>query len=184
MARPKKFSREGVVEKALPVFWQHGYAQTSLQDLERATGVNKSGLYSEFENKEELFAACLRHYIQTRTGEALLTAEPLGWKNIERYLEVAPSTVAGQRGCFAVSSMRELAILPRQAREMIIEGRKALRRLIKKNVEAENSSMSTDAICDLISVFFSGLSIECNLEAGPPRNRDKVRSFMRTLRAL
>lgn len=184
MGRPKKFSRDGVVEKALPVFWQHGFAETSLQHLEQATGVNKSGLYSEFEDKEELFAACLRHYIQTRTGEEILTAEPLGWKNIERYLELGPSAVPGQRGCFAVNSMRELAILPRQAREMIIEGRRALRRLLKKNVEAENSSMTADAICDLITVFFSGLSIECNLEAGPPRNRDKVRSFMRMLRAL
>jgi TetR/AcrR family transcriptional regulator, copper-responsive repressor len=184
MGRPKKFSREGVLEKALPVFWQNGFAQTSVQDLESATGVNKSGLYTEFKSKEELFSACLQHYIETRSGEEILSSEPLGWKNIERFLELGPSAVRGQRGCFAVSSMRELAILPAEAREMTIEGRKVLRRLLKKNVEAETTSMSADEICDVVSVFFSGLAIECNLEAGPPRNRDKVRSFMRMLRAL
>jgi AcrR family transcriptional regulator len=51
MGRPKNFSREGVLEKALPVFWKHGFADTSLQDLEKATGVNKSGLYVEFADK-------------------------------------------------------------------------------------------------------------------------------------
>ena len=57
MARPRKFSREGVLEKALPVFWKHGFADASLQELEKATGVNKSGLYSEFSGKEELASA-------------------------------------------------------------------------------------------------------------------------------
>jgi hypothetical protein len=32
-----------LLEKAMPVFWTYGFSNTSLQDLERATGVNKSG---------------------------------------------------------------------------------------------------------------------------------------------
>src|SRR6202165_2605504 len=80
MGRPKNFSREGVLEKALPVFWKHGFADTSLQDLEKATGVNKSGLYTEFRDKEDLFVACLRHYLESQGKRGLLTKEPLGWK--------------------------------------------------------------------------------------------------------
>jgi AcrR family transcriptional regulator len=49
MGLPKNFSREEVLEKAMPVFWKHGLADTSLQDPGRATGVNKSGLYREFQ---------------------------------------------------------------------------------------------------------------------------------------
>ena len=56
MGRPKNFSRKGVLEKALPVFWRRGFADASLHELEQATGVNKSGLYSEFEDKEDLLA--------------------------------------------------------------------------------------------------------------------------------
>jgi AcrR family transcriptional regulator len=55
MGRPKKFNRQGVLEKALPVFWRCGLADASLHELEIATGVNKSGLYSEFKDKEDLF---------------------------------------------------------------------------------------------------------------------------------
>ena len=36
MARPRNFSRETVLEKALPVFWKHGFADASLQELEKA----------------------------------------------------------------------------------------------------------------------------------------------------
>src|ERR1700675_3458801 len=85
MGRPRKFSREGVLQKALPVFWKYGFARTTLPDLERATGVNKSGLYSEFESKEELFLACLRYYLETRKGGAFLSTEPLGWDNIQKF---------------------------------------------------------------------------------------------------
>ena len=61
MGRPKGFSREEVLEKAMPIFWAHGFADTTLRDLEQATGVNKSGLYMEFCDKEDLFFffACL-----------------------------------------------------------------------------------------------------------------------------
>jgi AcrR family transcriptional regulator len=67
-----------VLVKALPVFWKHGYADTSLQELEAATGVNKSGLYSEFSGKEELFLESLRFYLDRLPSVGLLRAEPLG----------------------------------------------------------------------------------------------------------
>jgi hypothetical protein len=35
MARPRNFSRGGVLERALPVFWKHGFADASLQGLEK-----------------------------------------------------------------------------------------------------------------------------------------------------
>jgi AcrR family transcriptional regulator len=80
MGRPKNFSREDVLEEAMPVFYKHGFAGTSHQELERATGVNKSGLYTEFRDKEDLFVACLRHYLVSQGKRGLLTKEPLGWK--------------------------------------------------------------------------------------------------------
>jgi hypothetical protein len=34
MGRPKDFTREAVLEKALPVFWRQGFADASLPELE------------------------------------------------------------------------------------------------------------------------------------------------------
>ena len=100
MGRPKGFSREEVLEKAMPVFWKHGFADTSLQDLERATCVNKSGLYTEFRDKEDLFVACLRHYLESQEKRGLLTKEPLGWKNVETFLKNGLSTRVSSRDVF------------------------------------------------------------------------------------
>ena len=72
MGRRKNFSREQVLEKAIPVFWQRGFSDTSLEDLERATGVNKSGLYSEFRDKEDLFVEVSENPLFQNTGIALL----------------------------------------------------------------------------------------------------------------
>src|ERR1700752_2230040 len=102
MARPRNFSREGVLEKALPVFWKHGFADASLHELEQATGVNKSGLYAEFSGKEELFLESLRFYLDRLQKRGLLTVEPLGWGNIEQLLKVGPCRTEGQKGCFAI----------------------------------------------------------------------------------
>jgi AcrR family transcriptional regulator len=54
--------------------------------LEVATGVNKSGLYSEFKDKEDLFMQILQYYLESLEKRGLLTAELLGWNNIERFL--------------------------------------------------------------------------------------------------
>ena len=112
MGRPKNFSREEVLEKAMPVFWKHGFSDTSLQKLERATGVNKSGLYPEFRDKQDLFVACLRHYLDDQEKRGLLTKEPLGWDNVEAFLKHGPLNEGEQKGCFSVNSMRPRRIDP------------------------------------------------------------------------
>ena len=183
MGRPRKFSREGVLQKALPVFWKYGFVRTTLPDLELATGVNKSGLYAEFESKEALFVACLRHYLDTRTGGALLTAEPRGWGNIERFLVEAPSCAFDQRGCFFVNSMRELDCLPAEAREVIADGNTQLKQLLHANVAVEKPKMDVKSLCELLSAFFSGICIEANLNPDRKRAKRKIRDFMQMLRA-
>src|SRR5271156_7176689 len=112
MGRSKSFSREDVLEKAMPVFWKQGFAGTSLQDLEQATGVNKSGLYTEFRDKEDLFLGCLQHYLESLGEREFLTKEPLGWKNVETFLRDGPVNRADRRGGFGVKPMREVAFLP------------------------------------------------------------------------
>ena len=183
MGRPKKFNREGVLEKAIPIFWKSGFAGTSVQALEAATGVNKSGLYSEFEDKEDLFVASLRHYLEHREDAALLKIEPLGWNNIETFLRNAPSCAADRPGCFSINSMRDLGILPDPVTDTARHGRQQIHELLYPNVAAEHPSLDVDAVCELIAVFFSGLCIERNL--GPsPYALDTIGQFMGLLRSL
>jgi len=184
MGRPKNYSREEVLEKAMPVFWKHGFSDTSLQELERATGVNKSGLYAEFRDKEDLFVACLRHYIESQEKRGLLTREPLGWNNVETFLKNGPLNKGDQQGCFSVNSMREFAILPDEAYGVVTENRALLERLLAMNIEVEKPKMAPSAIAEMVLSFFSGLCIERNLKSGNASSTRKIENFMTALRSL
>jgi AcrR family transcriptional regulator len=184
MGRPKNFSRKGVLEKALPVFWRRGFADASLHELEQATGVNKSGLYSEFEGKEDLFVQSLQYYLESLEKKGLLTTGPLGWNNIERFLKMGPCSMEGQKGCFAVSSMREFPILPPEALGIITRSRSKLKQLIAKNIEVERPKMNAGSLAELVLTFFTGLSMEHNLSSSRPSIVRKIDDLMNIVRTL
>src|SRR6202022_2384010 len=184
MGRPKNFNREGVLEKALPVFWRRGFAEASLHQLEVATGVNKSGLYSEFKDKEDLFMQSLQYYLESLEKKGLLTAEPLGWNNIERFLNLGPCSLEGQKGCFAVSSLRDFAILSPESVGSITRSRSKLKQLIAKNIEVERPKMNADSLAELVLTFFTGLSMEHNLSSGRPSIIRKIDDLMNIVRTL
>jgi AcrR family transcriptional regulator len=188
IGRPKHFSRAQVMDKSIPVFWQHGFASTSLADLEAATGVNRSGLYTEFRDKEDLFLASLGHYIATSGLANILATEPQGWNNVEKYLRMAMGCWSGQKGCFSVSAMRELAILPPEARRIVEKSLKPIRRLLISNIQAEHAGaghpgMDAASLADMTMTFFSGLSIEQNLATNAQAAPKRIETFMRLVKA-
>lgn len=63
--RKRAFDKTKALEKAMRLFWHHGYAGTSLSDLTETLGINKPSLYAAFGNKEQLFNAALDHYVHT-----------------------------------------------------------------------------------------------------------------------
>src|SRR5258708_14361440 len=183
IGRPKQFSRAEVMEKSIPLFWEHGFADTSLADLEAATGVNRSGLYTEFRDKEDLFLASLGHCIETSGLTNMLATKPLGWGNVERYLNLGLACWSGQKACFSVSSMRELAILPQEARLTVEKSMKPIRRLLISNIEAEKTRMDATGLADMAMTFFSVLSIEQNLATNRQSGLKRIEMFMQVMRA-
>ncbi len=63
MGRIQAFDTEAVVRAARTVFWEQGYAEASLPDLERATGLSRSSIYHAFGSKRGLFDAALTSYL-------------------------------------------------------------------------------------------------------------------------
>jgi AcrR family transcriptional regulator len=160
MGRPREFQRDDVLERAIRLFWDRGFADTGLADLEVATGVNKSGLYAEFKSKNGLFIASLDHYLETVIWLRELEDHPPGWANIERFIRTAFSTVEGQRGCFAINSLRDLAILPEAAGAVLARNNIRLRAAVVRNLMAEPAARDPAALADTIIIFFFGLAIQ------------------------
>ena len=52
-------------------FWQRGYFATSMENLVSATGVNRSGIYTDFGGKDALFLASLKAYRERFAAPAI-----------------------------------------------------------------------------------------------------------------
>ncbi|MFF7604987.1 TetR family transcriptional regulator [Streptomyces parvulus] len=68
MAGKKQFDPATALDAAMIQFWRAGYAHTSVDDLSRATGLNRSSIYSSLGDKDALFMRCLERYA-TRYGD-------------------------------------------------------------------------------------------------------------------
>ncbi|MEM7365557.1 MAG: TetR/AcrR family transcriptional regulator [Pseudomonadota bacterium] len=64
MGRKKSYDREELIGKAVDLFRDHGYANTTAEKLSSALGVNRYGIYAEFGSKQGLFEAALKRYEQ------------------------------------------------------------------------------------------------------------------------
>ncbi len=62
MGRPRAFNEPAALDAAMRVFWEKGYEGTTLDDLTRAMGINRSSLYATFGDKETLFRKVIARY--------------------------------------------------------------------------------------------------------------------------
>jgi len=53
--RPRKFDEDQVLDLIMQVFWRHGFAATSLDQIAAATGLNRPSLYAAFGSKKDMY---------------------------------------------------------------------------------------------------------------------------------
>lgn len=123
--RPRSFDPDAVLDKARAVFWNLGYAATSLDDLAAATGLNRPSLYAAFGDKRALYLAALKRSAEEGVGAltaALQTQAPL--KAVlglifDRTVEIYRRGDIGQRGCFLIGTAVTQAVDDPEARALL-----------------------------------------------------------------
>ncbi|CAM2795830.1 TetR/AcrR family transcriptional regulator [Streptomyces albus] len=117
MAGKKQFDMDKALDAAMIQFWREGYADTSLDDLSRATGLNRSSLYSSFGDKDRLFLRCLDLYA-TRYGEkyeaALASAASDPVAAVRAFFDVTLERIADPElpdGCLIAQSAMSIPVL-------------------------------------------------------------------------
>ncbi|MFD5260321.1 TetR/AcrR family transcriptional regulator [Bacillus wiedmannii] len=114
MARLREFDEEKALDAAMQLFWEKGYAATSLSELTAKMEIQKPSLYSAFGDKEGLFEAALRRYtnlhaanirIKLQNEQSVKEAIRTFFENMveEEYKK------AFSKGCFCINTMVELA---------------------------------------------------------------------------
>ena len=96
------------------LFWEKGYLETSYDDLVRATGVNRYGLYSTFGDKYQFFLKAVDHYSSTNIQSLLspMESSEASIREIRHYFHLLLSsldTPQGGFGCLIGNSAVEMA---------------------------------------------------------------------------
>lgn len=134
MPRTKSGKREILVTAAMQHFWQHGYEATSIDDLVRATGVCRQGIYSDAGGKDVLFAKCLRAYVDAVVTPAFARVEGAHatLDTVAEFFEmqIARGEAAGLpgAGCLLANTMTEVAPRSPAIMRIVIDHNTRLRR--------------------------------------------------------
>ena len=109
--RPPKFDREAVIDAAIAAFYQSGYEATTLPDLEKATGLDRSSLYNSFGGKRGLYEAATRSYLdrfESTPFDPLLVGTNDGYADLLAFLgnlRVGLTATDAIPGCLIVNDM-------------------------------------------------------------------------------
>lgn len=60
--KPLSFDRNEVLEKAMAIFWEKGYAKTGMTELLEHMGIQRQSFYNTFGSKEEVFIEVVKLY--------------------------------------------------------------------------------------------------------------------------
>ncbi len=113
MGRPRGFTKHEVVLVTRDLFWQKGYAGTSLDDLTAATGLGRGSLYAAFGDKHALFMAALDSYCEAKHRGIVedLRGAPTAYEGLVNHVRrVCHDNVTdtSRRGCLLAKAAAEL----------------------------------------------------------------------------
>ena len=117
MARPISYDPDLALEKAMELFWERGYHGVSVEDIVRATGLNRHSLYARYGSKYGLLQASLGRYREQilQCIRQVLTAPEPPRARIDRLLALRDPDGEDalwkrmlERGCFALRITAEL----------------------------------------------------------------------------
>jgi len=113
MVHPAKFDRQQVVDAAMELFWQHGFAATSTRDLQQALGMHPGSIYAAFGSKAGLYREALDCYAASMASQLMAHMEQhesilAGFKGFFRAL-LGAEAGATARMCLLVKTQIELA---------------------------------------------------------------------------
>ncbi|MFW6095485.1 MAG: TetR/AcrR family transcriptional regulator [Bacteroidota bacterium] len=113
MPRSKAYNKDEVLEKAMQVFWNHGYEATSVRLLEKEMGINQFSIYASFDNKKKLFIEALKKYrefVKNKRFQPLLR-ENARLSDLKKFFDSIirqGKQEETKRGCLVVNTTGEL----------------------------------------------------------------------------
>ncbi len=99
--RPKGFIPDEALDRAVEMFWEHGYEGVDVDRIARAVNVTKPALYRAFGDKSTLLLKAVERYAITYGAPkmAAFQAEPDIHKAVTAFCEATVNTATGDARC-------------------------------------------------------------------------------------
>jgi AcrR family transcriptional regulator len=168
--RPRSFDREAALERAMLLFWEHGYEATSLSQLTAAMGISPPSLYAAFGDKQALFLQAVDRYVarggagtQSFMGDAKTAREA-----VAHFLEASAQRLTNPhfpRGCMVVlaaaSCSEEAAPVQHKLAACRAAWEKALKQRIEQGIAEGDvpASASPAALASFYMAVVQGMSL-------------------------
>src|SRR5947208_2800119 len=187
IGRPRAFDREQALQRAIDVFWEHGYDATSVALLSQAMGITAPSLYSAFGDKRTLFLEALERYLTTFgafTARAL-TEEPTAHRAITRLLHDAADAYTRPdhpQGCLLITAATNCTPqsdnIRGQLRDIRAAGANAVEEKITAAIGAGELPADTEARA--LATYYSAVIQGMSAKARDGATRDDLHAIAAT----
>ncbi|MDA0140682.1 TetR/AcrR family transcriptional regulator [Solirubrobacter sp. CPCC 204708] len=169
--RPRSFDLEVALEKALDVFWEHGYEGASIASLTEAMGISGKSLYAAFGSKEELFLAVLQRYEQGPGAYARKSVlAPTAREVARTYLEgaVRAGTQPGRpAGCLGVRAALAVGVTGQAVQAILTDWRAANHAALRERFQRaiDEGDLPADADPEIIARYLTTVADGVSVQA-------------------
>lgn len=170
--RPRSFDIDHALDRAVEVFWKHGYQDASLSDLTEAMGLSKPSLYAAFGDKEALYLKGLERYVDLliERHAVILSDTADGRSAVDGFLRSLATMLADPAmpgGCFIINGTADCggSTIPASvelALRRALQGSEqlVLERLKRADADGElPPGMDPDSLATLFGALIAGLGV-------------------------
>ncbi len=170
MVRTRTFDPATALNVAVELFSAKGYAETSMEDIVKATGVSRYGLYGTFGNKRDLFEQALDKYADSMGKQAFLRLlEPDA--SMDHIRAIFKARVADMccseetKGCLFIHTAMELAPQDDDLRDVIHKFMSRISKLFSIGLESAKQrgevrqDLDVTAAGELLTSTMFGLAV-------------------------
>jgi TetR/AcrR family transcriptional repressor of nem operon len=190
VARPRTFDEAQVLDAAMHAFRRNGFGDTSVVDLEAATGLRASSLYAAFGDKTGLFRRALEHYVthvvQSRLAEHAGPDATL--EDLEQlFLSLFRPPLDDGYGCLVVNSAAEFggdtSVPQQRVSDALALVHRHLAHVVRRELGPDRPSDQAAAVAAELDLTYHGLLVLSRAGRLAPVHQDAVHRQFDALRA-
>lgn len=169
--RPLSFDRDIALDKAMHVFWEHGYEAASISDLTAAMGISPPSLYTAFGDKAQLFLEAIERYGKGPGGfgQRALDEEPTARRAVHRLLNEAADELTRDchpLGCMMVMATTNCSVAAEHIQTALVKRRALgvamMQARIQRGIDEGELPAATDAgtLANFYATVYQGMSMQ------------------------